>query len=108
MLLILGTLVMMSLIPTSYLNEEMMWQIKRLTRIRETYNHIVRDDQLIRANPASVQNRIQRIGLTMLRDATKDLEGVNKIEKMEELAGEVYDLLTEAIDEVEKDVTYNP
>ena len=44
----------------------------------------------------------------MLRDATKDLEGVKKIEKMEELAGEVYDLLTEAIDEVEKDVSYNP
>ena len=54
MMLILCTLVMMSLIPTSYLNEEMMWQIKRLTRIRETYNHIVRDNQLIRANPSSV------------------------------------------------------
>jgi len=41
--LILLTLVMMVLLPNSYLNEEMMWQIKRMTRLREIYQRLVRD-----------------------------------------------------------------
>ena len=39
---------------------------------------------------------------------TKDLNGEEKWERMKELANEVYDALTEAVDEVEKDVLFNP
>ena len=39
---------------------------------------------------------------------TKDLNGEERWERMKELANEVYDALTEAVDEVEKDVLFNP
>ena len=35
---------------------------------------------------------------------TKDLNGEERWQRMKELANEVYDALTEAVDEVEKDV----
>ena len=44
----------------------------------------------------------------MLRKATSDLSGEERLERMAELASETYDSLSEAIDEVEKDITYNP
>lgn len=49
----------MVLLPNSYLNEEMMWQIKRMTRLREIYQRLVRDPQLLKDNPVRIQNRIQ-------------------------------------------------
>ena len=44
----------------------------------------------------------------MLRNMTTDLSGEERWERMKELANEVYDALTEAVDEVEKDVVFNP
>ena len=44
----------------------------------------------------------------MLRRATADLKGEEKWDRMLELAGETYDSLSEAVDEVEKDITFNP
>ena len=43
-----------------------------------------------------------------LRSETKNLAGEERWEKMRELAMEVYDALTEAVDEVEKEVEFNP
>ena len=39
---------------------------------------------------------------------TKDLNGEERWQRMKELANEVYDALTEAVDEGEKDVLFNP
>ena len=99
---------MMILLPNSYLNKEMQLQIKKLLKIREVYQRILRDDEFIKANPVNIPNRIQQLGLKQLRLATKDLTGDERTVKMKEIAQTTYDSMTEAIDEVEKDVTYNP
>ena len=44
----------------------------------------------------------------MLRHETQHLHGDEKWEAMQTEAEAVYDALTEAVDEVEKDVTFNP
>lgn len=80
--LILLVLVLMVLLPNSYLNEEMMWQIKRMTRLREVYQRLVRDPQILKDNPVRIQNRIQQLGVKMLRTATADLTGEERLEKM--------------------------
>ena len=46
--------------------------------------------------------------MTILRDATSDLSGEERTEKMLEIATGVYEALTDAIDELEKDVEMNP
>ena len=79
-----------------------------MTRLREIYQRLVRDPQLLKDNPVRIQNRIQQLGVKMLRRQTADLTGEERLEKMTELAGETYDSLSEAIDEVEKDITYSP
>lgn len=43
-----------------------------------------------------------------LRSATSDLSGEEKFDAMKEKADQVYEALAEAIDECEKDITYNP
>ena len=43
-----------------------------------------------------------------LRNETRGLKGEQRLEQMRELAVEVYDALTEAEDEVEKEVEFNP
>ena len=43
-----------------------------------------------------------------LRNETKHLKGEARWDRMREMANEVYDALTEAVDEVEKDVEFNP
>ena len=43
-----------------------------------------------------------------LRNQTSHLKGDEKFIAMREMANEVYDALTEAVDEVEKDTLFNP
>ena len=43
-----------------------------------------------------------------MRHATQDLNGDEKFEKMEEAAYKVYEGLTDATDEIEKDADLNP
>ena len=86
----------------------MLQQVKRLISIREQYSRILRDDELINRHPSKISHRIHKIGVKLLRERTVGLQGDEKIQKMKELAAEVYETLTEAIDEVEKDITYNP
>ena len=50
--------IMMILLPNAYLNKEMMWQIKRLLKIKQMYQRIVRDHHLLRANPSKLSSRI--------------------------------------------------
>ena len=49
-------LILMTLVSTSYLNVEMEMQIKRLSRIREVYQRIVQDEEMLRANPVSIDS----------------------------------------------------
>ena len=78
---------LMILLPVSYLNEEMLEQIKKLLYVRETYSRIVKDNGLIQANPNTVKSRIQQIAIRQLRNATKELSGDEKLERMKEYAG---------------------
>ena len=48
------------------------------------------------------------MGIKMLRKATADLQGDERFDAMQEMASDTYDSLSEAIDEVEKDITYSP
>ena len=63
---------------------------------------------MLKANPITINNRIQQLALMMLRHETQHLHGDEKWEAMQTEAEAVYDALTEAVDEVEKDVTFNP
>lgn len=49
-------LILMTLVSTSYLNVEMEMQIKRLSRIREVYQRIIQDEEMLRANPVSIDS----------------------------------------------------
>ena len=76
--------------------------------MREVYQRIVRDKGILRANTYHITNRIQQIAVKELKAKTKNLNGEEKIERMLELANEVYDGISEAIEEVDKDLAYNP
>ena len=82
--------------------------MKRLIFLKEVYQSIVRDDRVIGANPRRLSTRVERISISLLRNATADLEGDEKFERMKELAQNTYEALTDAIDELEKDVDLNP
>ena len=84
--LFLLVFILMILLPNSFLNKETEEQIKRLTRIREVYQRIVRDDEILRANPVTINNRIQQLALMLLRKETSDLTGDEKFDSMQELA----------------------
>ena len=72
------------------------------------YQRIIRDDKVLKTNPVQILNRTQQVGLMQLRNETKHLKGEARWDRMREMANEVYDALTEAVDEVEKDVAFNP
>ena len=63
---------------------------------------------MLKANPITINNRIQQLALMLLRHETVDLQGEERWQAMQEEAEKVYDALTEAVDECEKDVTFNP
>ena len=63
----LGTFVFMFLMPNAYLNQEMEWQIKRLLKVKTVYQRIIRDDGMLKANPITINNRIQQLALMLLR-----------------------------------------
>ena len=68
----------------------------------------MRDQNILQQNPKRLDTKIQRCATTILREATSDLKGDEKLEKMTELATSVYEALSEAIDELEKDEALNP
>ena len=76
--------------------------------MKEVYQWIVRDQNILQTNPKRLDTKIQRLAVTILREATSDLKGDEKIEKMNELATSVYEALSDAIDEIEKDEALNP
>ena len=68
----------------------------------------MRDQNILQQNPKRLDTKIQRCATTILREATSDLKGDEKLEKMIELATSVYEALSDAIDEIEKDEALNP
>ena len=96
------------LLPTSYVNMQTQYQMKRLIHLKEVYQRIIRDPSILRANPITLDTKIQRLSVKLLRHATLDLKGDEKFEKMEDLAYKVYEGLADAIDEIEKDAELNP
>ena len=82
--------------------------MRRLIFLREVYQRIIRDSRVLTQNPKKLGTRIQRLSITLLRDATSELSGEERIEKMQELAQTVYDSLMDAIEELEKDVDLHP
>ena len=82
--------------------------MKRLIFLKEVYQNIVRDSRVLNQNPKRLTTKVERISVTLLRNATSDLEGDARIEKMKEMAETVYGSLGDAIDELEKDLDLNP
>ena len=106
-----GTYVVLSmavLIPTSYINKQSLFQVRRLITIRESYVRLVRDPKILEDNPLNLRNKIQRIGLRQLLEETKGLYGEKSIDKMHELACEVYESLSDAIEKLQADIEFNP
>ena len=48
------------------------------------------------------------LSVNLLRSATVHLDGESRLEKMQEIAETVYASLTDAVEELEKDVELNP
>ena len=71
----LNIIILIILIPNAYINEEINNQITSLMRVREVYQRIIRDQDIIRENPVYLTNRIQQIAVRKLRNATKNLKG---------------------------------
>ena len=105
---ILTTILLGILLPSSYVNQQTNYQIKRLIFLKEVYQWIVKDHSIIKQNPKKLNTKVQRLAVTILRNSTSDLKGEEKTEKMIEIATAVYEALTDAIDELEKDVEMNP
>ena len=63
---------------------------------------------MLRTNPDTLDNKIHQLGVWQLLNRTKDLKGERRIAKMRELACEVDDTLSMAIEELEKDLELNP
>ena len=82
--------------------------MKRLIFVREVYQRIVRDSRLLQSNPALIDTKFARISIKLLRLATVNENQEERFSKMEELAGQVFDGLSDAIEELEKDVELNP
>ena len=55
-----------------------------------------------------LENRTLKIAVHKLKVATEGLQGEERIYRMKELASEMIDALSEAIDEVQSDLEYNP
>ena len=71
----LNIIILIILVPNAYINEEINNQITSLMRVREVYQRIIRDQDIIRENPVYLTNRIQQIAVRKLRNATKNLKG---------------------------------
>ena len=71
----LNIIVLIILIPSAYINEEIRSQVKSLMRVREVYQRIVRDEVMFKDNPTYITNTIQQLAIRKLRAATKDLKG---------------------------------
>ena len=82
----LTTSLLAVLLPSSYINRQSEWQIERLLRLREIYQRIVRDVRTLEQNPKRLSTKIQRLSVTLLRNATSDLTGEERYEKMAEVA----------------------
>ena len=82
--------------------------MKRLIFLKEVYQDIYRDTRVLSQNPKRLSTKIQRLSVILLRNATTDLEGAEKLEKMQELAETVYGALADSVDELEKDLDLNP
>ena len=82
--------------------------MKRLIFLKEVYQSIVRDTRVLNQNPKRLSTKVERISISLLRTATSDLEGNDKMEKMKEMAETVYGSLADAVDELEKDLDLNP
>ena len=63
---------------------------------------------MLNQNPKRSSTRVKRLSITLLRNATKHLDGEARMEMMKEMSVTVYESLIDAIDELEKDVDLNP
>ena len=82
--------------------------MRRLIFLKEVYQNIIRDTRVLKQNPRKLSTKIQRLSVTLLRNATVHLDGEARLEKMQEMAEIVYASLTDAVDELEKNVELNP
>ena len=77
--------------------------MKRLIFIREVYQRIVRDQRILRSNPNTLETKFTRLAIKMLRNASKDEDPKERFEKMSEIANQVFEGLSDAIEELERD-----
>ena len=74
------------LLPSSYINKQTQYQMKRLIFIKEVYQRIVRDQRILRSNPNTLETKFTRLAIKMLRNATKDEDPKERFDKMGEIA----------------------
>ena len=74
------------LLPSSYTNKQTQYQMRRLIFVRDVYQRIVRDPRLLKSSPVMHDTKFARLAIKLLKDATKDENPEERLQKMEELA----------------------
>ena len=55
---VLVLLCMAVLIPTSYINKQSLYQVRKFIMLRESYARLVRDQRILEENPLNLRNKI--------------------------------------------------
>ena len=74
----LNIIVLVVITPSAYLNDEISTQTKTLMKVREVYQRLVRDNDILRDSPNVIDSRIHQIAIRKLRKETRHLKGEEK------------------------------
>ena len=58
------------MLPGAYINKQTQYQMRRLIYLRENYWRIITDSRILRANPKTLDTRLARVAIYLLRNQT--------------------------------------
>ena len=104
-----GTFVVNVMLPYAYSNEHTNYQIERLVELKTIMQRLANDKRILLSNTRRIGNLILRKSVFYLQRETSSIE--DKEERLAEMEGMIeksYNIINEAIDLLEKDITYKP
>jgi hypothetical protein len=95
--------------PYAYVNEQSRYQVESLLELKAVMQRFMQDDRVIVSNPRRIRNQVLRKSILFLQSETRGAaDWEEKEEKMMAIVEKAYAGITEAIDEIEKDLDYRP
>ena len=65
---ILALILFAIMLPGAYINKQTQYQMRRLIYLRENYWRIITDRRILRANPKTLDTRLSRVAIFLLRN----------------------------------------